>query len=98
MLSATTVSIVYAVISVVVAGAWILGYLDRYQKKAQNAALGAMGDTRLSYGLKSTIKSQEVTDDKDLNYLQGEVADNAGGIVGKGGVGEDIGETVSKSL
>ena len=45
-----------------------------------------------------TIKSQEVTDDKDLNYLQGEVADNAGGIVGKGGVGEDIGETVSKSL
>jgi hypothetical protein len=54
MPSATTVSILYAIISVIVAGAWVLGYLDKYQRKAQNAALGAMGDNRASFGLKCT--------------------------------------------
>jgi hypothetical protein len=45
-----------------------------------------------------TIKSQEVTDDEDLKNLQGGVADTAGGLVGKGGVGEGVGDTLSKGL
>jgi hypothetical protein len=53
MPSATTVSILYAILTVVVAGAWVAGYLDKYQKLVQNAVLGAMGDNRASYGLKS---------------------------------------------
>ena len=53
MPSTFTVSVIYALISVVVAGAWVAGFLDKYQKMAQNAILGTMGDNRMSYGLKS---------------------------------------------
>ena len=55
MVSATFISVVYALISIVVIGAWVAGYLDKYQKVAQDATLGAMGDNRMSYGLKSTL-------------------------------------------
>ena len=115
-MDATTVTIVYATLTLIVSGLWVMGYLDAYQKMAQNALLGAAGDNRMSYGLKSailpcctrglkpllmtlgTIKSQEVTDDKDFQQLQGDVADTAGGLVGKGGIGEGIGSTISKGL
>lgn len=53
MPSAFVISVIYAILSVVVAGAWVAGYLDKYQKIAQNALLGAMGENRMSYGLKS---------------------------------------------
>ena len=53
MPSAFAISVIYAVLSVVVAGAWVAGYLDKYQKMAQNALLGGMGENRMSYGLKS---------------------------------------------
>jgi hypothetical protein len=114
MPSATTVTVAYAVLTILVVGAWIAGYLDRYQKMAQNVLLGAMGDNRMSYGLKSklqtitldfstettagTIKQQEISNDEDFKDLQNTVADTAGGIVGTGGIGESIGNTVSKGL
>lgn len=52
MPSATTVSIAYTILSVVVAWAWVLGHLDKYQHMAQNAVLGSMGDNRASFGVK----------------------------------------------
>ena len=42
-----------------------------------------------------------MTDDKEFNNLQGEVADQAGSTLGKGGlggIGEAVGSTVSKGL
>ena len=45
-----------------------------------------------------TIKNQEISDDKDFKNLQGGIADSAGGLVGKGGIGESIGSTVSQGL
>ena len=53
MPSSFAVSVIYAIMSIIVAGAWVAGYLDKYQKMAQNALLGAMGENRMSYGLKS---------------------------------------------
>ncbi|KAI4149088.1 MAG: hypothetical protein LQ340_004793 [Diploschistes diacapsis] len=97
MPSAFAISVIYAILSVVIAGAWVAGYLDKYQKMLQDTLLGTMGDNRMSYGLKNTIKSQEVGDENFQN-LQNSVADTAGGLVGKGGVGEGIGNAVSQAL
>ena len=47
------ISVIFAVIAIAVGAAWVGGYLDKYQAKAQNAALDAMGENRASYGLKS---------------------------------------------
>ena len=44
---------IFTLIAVAVGAAWVGGYLDKYQAKAQNAALDAMGENRASYGLKS---------------------------------------------
>ena len=33
--------------------AWVGGYLDKYQSKAQEQALDMMGENKASYGLKS---------------------------------------------
>ena len=57
-----------------------------------------MGLTVNALAVPGTIKSQQVTTDKDFNKLQGDIGDAAGGIVGKGGIGESIGSTVSKGL
>lgn len=35
--------------------AWVGGYLDSYQKKAQERALDMMGENKASYGLKSML-------------------------------------------
>ena len=45
-----------------------------------------------------TITGQKVTDDKDFNELQGGIGDGVGGLVGKGGIGEEIGAGLSKGL
>jgi len=37
-----------------IVGAWVSGTLDPYQKKAQEIVLDMMGETKVSYGLKST--------------------------------------------
>ena len=44
------------------------------------------------------MTGQKVTDDKEINDLQDQVGNDAGGLVGKGGVGEDVGSTLSKGL
>ena len=38
--------------------AWVGGYLDKYQSKAQEQALDMMGENKASYGLKSTCFSR----------------------------------------
>lgn len=45
-----------------------------------------------------TLTGQKVTEDKELSDLQDQVGENAGGLVGKGGIGEGIGSTLSKGL
>ena len=107
-------SIVVAVVAIALGAAWVGGYLDVYQKKAQEKVLDAMGENKASYGLKSTapesIKVEVVanaalgnlktklTGDKDLNELQDNVADGVGGLVGKGGPGEGVGSGLSEGL
>ena len=44
------------------------------------------------------VKGLKVTDDKDVNELQGGVADTTGGLVGKGGIGEEVGAGLSRGL
>lgn len=39
-----------------------------------------------------------MTEDKDLNELQDNVADGVGGLVGKGGLGESLGQGVSQGI
>ena len=53
MASSTLISVVAAIITIALVGAWVGGYLDRYQRIAQDSALNAMGENRASYGLKS---------------------------------------------
>ncbi|MCJ1332107.1 hypothetical protein MMC10_008799 [Thelotrema lepadinum] len=60
MPSAFAISVIYSILTVVIAGAWVAGYLDKYQKMAQNVLLGAMGENRMSYGLKSEHSSEMI--------------------------------------
>ncbi|MCJ1292359.1 hypothetical protein MMC34_003909 [Xylographa carneopallida] len=98
MPSSTLISVVFAIITIALVGAWVGGYLDRYQKIAQDHALDAMGENRASYGVKSVLKGQQLSDDKDLNDLQNDTADTVGGLVGKGGLGESVGSALSEGL
>jgi len=52
MEGSTVISIIFAVLTIFLVGAWIGGYLDKYQKIAQDKALDAMGENRASYGVK----------------------------------------------
>ena len=47
---------------------------------------------------KGTLKSERLSDNKDLNTLQDDLADTGGGLVGKGGLGEKVGSTLSQGL
>lgn len=40
---------------VILLGAWVAGYLDPYQKQLQELLLDYMGETKVSYGLKSML-------------------------------------------
>lgn len=44
---------IFTVLALAVGFAWVGGYLDKYQSKAQEKALDAMGENKTSYGLKS---------------------------------------------
>ena len=57
------ITTIYATFTVIVAAAWIGGYLDKYQKMLQNLLLDHMGENRASYGLKGIL----VTDCSDSN-------------------------------
>lgn len=110
---------IFTVLALAVGFAWVGGYLDKYQSKAQERALDAMGENKTSYGLKSmfaprpemspgswlinrfspgTLKGQRIGNDENINNLQDTVGDQAGGLVGKGGIGESIGSGLSKGL
>ena len=45
--------IAFTLLSLAVGAAWIGGYLDPYQSKAQEIVLDKMGENKASYGLKS---------------------------------------------
>ena len=47
----------YNTLFLILTVAWIGGYLDKYQRIAQDFALGRMGDNRASFGVKSTFLS-----------------------------------------
>ena len=44
------------------------------------------------------MMSNRVVEEENTNALQDGVSQNVGGLVGKGGVGEGIGNTLSKGL
>jgi hypothetical protein len=44
---------------VILLGAWVAGYLDPYQKQLQEMLLDYMGETKVSYGLKSMLYKKE---------------------------------------
>ncbi|MCJ1266802.1 hypothetical protein MMC22_006687 [Lobaria immixta] len=90
--------VIFTVLALGVGFAWVGGYLDKYQSKAQEKALDAMGENKASYGLKGTLKGQRIGSDENINNLQDNVGDQAGGLVGKGGIGESIGGALSKGL
>jgi len=45
--------VAYTLLSLVIGFAWVAGYLDKYQTKAQEVLLDKMGENKVSYGLKS---------------------------------------------
>ncbi|KAK2813192.1 hypothetical protein FQN50_000870 [Emmonsiellopsis sp. PD_5] len=47
----------YAAVALTILGAWVSGALDPYQKRLQEIALHAMGESKVSYGLKSILSS-----------------------------------------
>lgn len=47
------ITAVFTLIVLALGFAWVGGYLDAYQKKAQERALDMMGENKASYGLKS---------------------------------------------
>lgn len=51
-----------------------------------------------SWPLLAALTGQRVTDDKDVNKAQDDIGSTAGGLVGKGGLGEGAGDAVSKGL
>ncbi len=53
-------SVIFAVIAIALGAAWVGGYLDAYQAKAQEKALDAMGENKASYGLKCTLDETSV--------------------------------------
>lgn len=45
----------FLTLQVVLLAAWVSGYLDPYQKQLQELLLDYMGETKVSYGLKSML-------------------------------------------
>lgn len=52
---AMLIFLLYLALLVCLFGAWVSGTLDPYQKKCQEIILDAMGETKVSYGLKSML-------------------------------------------
>ena len=51
--------VAFTILSLVVGAAWVGGYLDAYQSKAQEVVLDKMGENKASYGLKSMGKCHQ---------------------------------------
>ena len=54
--------------------------------------------TKLLTHRPSALMSNRVVEDENTNAIQDGVGKGLGGLVGKGGVGEDIGNTLSKGM
>lgn len=48
--------VAYTLVFLLAGFAWVAGYLDKYQSKAQEVLLDKMGENKVSYGLKSMEK------------------------------------------
>lgn len=46
----------FLVWQMVLLAAWVAGYLDPYQKQLQEIILNYLGETKVSYGLKSMLR------------------------------------------
>lgn len=51
---------------VILLGAWVAGYLDPYQKQLQELLLDYMGETKVSYGLKSMLYQRREKNRKSI--------------------------------
>ena len=56
--------VAYTVLSLAVGLAWVAGYLDPYQSKAQELLLDKMGENKASYGVKSMHQIGDGVDNK----------------------------------
>ncbi|KAJ5613246.1 hypothetical protein N7510_006440 [Penicillium lagena] len=90
--------ILYVVSQLVLFGAWVSGMLDNHQKKLQEILLGYMGETKVSYGMKKSLTSKKLCENKDLAMIQDQLGNQLGDTFGKRGVGEGIGSTLGKVL
>ncbi|KAJ5679229.1 hypothetical protein N7462_007473 [Penicillium macrosclerotiorum] len=90
--------LLYLALQVLLFGAWVSGTLDPYQKKCQEIILDAMGETKVSYGLKKSLTGKKLTEDQNLSKIQDQMGNQLGGLFGKGGLGEGLGSAVSKGL
>ncbi|KAJ5093579.1 hypothetical protein N7456_009440 [Penicillium angulare] len=79
-------------------GAWVSGTLDPYQKKLQEVILDAMGETKVSYGLKQSLTAKKLVEDENLSKIQDQMGGQLGGVFGKGGAGQGLGSVLSKGL
>ncbi|KAJ5662181.1 uncharacterized protein N7477_009797 [Penicillium maclennaniae] len=90
--------VLYLVLQVILFLAWVLGYLDPYQKKMQEIILDAMGENKVSYGLKRSLTGKKLIEDKNFSKIQDQLGSELAGTFGKGGIGEGVGNVLSKSL
>jgi hypothetical protein len=104
----------FIIFQVIFLAAWVSGYLDPYQKQLQELLLDYMGETKVSYGLKSmlsenkrristkitlgSLTGKKLTEDQNLSKIQDQLGDQLGGMFGKGGLGEGLGSVLSKGL
>ncbi|KAJ5190628.1 uncharacterized protein N7498_009613 [Penicillium cinerascens] len=89
---------VYLTLQVVLFLAWVSGYLDPYQKMMQEIILDAMGETKVSYGLKMSLTGKKLIEDENFSKIQDQMGSELAGTFGKGGFGEGVGSVLSKSL
>ncbi|KAJ5380451.1 uncharacterized protein N7496_002879 [Penicillium cataractarum] len=90
--------ILYLALQVVLFGAWVSGALDPYQKKLQELLLEAMGETKVSYGLKKSLIGKKLIEDENFTKIQDQLGNQLGGVFAKGGLGDGLGTMLSKGL
>ncbi|KAL9107672.1 MAG: hypothetical protein Q9227_007479 [Pyrenula ochraceoflavens] len=73
---------------------WVTGQLDPLQKRLQEILLDVMGETKLSYG----VKSKTLIEDENFAKIQDQLGGQVAGVFGKGGVGHGLGAGISKQL
>ncbi|KAJ5460378.1 uncharacterized protein N7458_001930 [Penicillium daleae] len=90
--------ILFLVSQVVLLAAWVSGTLDPYQKKLQEKLLEAMGETKVSYGLKKSLTAKKLIEDENFSKIQDQLGNQLGNVFEKGGLGDGLGTLLSKGL